>query len=307
MIKAEHLSKKFKNKRAVDDVSFNVETGYVTGFLGPNGAGKSTTMRLMLGLDNGQGSVTYDGKPLDSYTEPSQVVGMLLEAKAFHPSRTARNHLRVLADAGNISHSRIDKVLNVVGLSDVADKRPGTFSLGMSQRLGIAAAILGEPKYLVLDEPANGLDPEGTRWLRNFLKDYAAKGNAVFVSSHLLGEMSVLADQIVVIGKGKLLANMSTEELLASGKRSSVFVRAKQPAKLERELKRAKLQYSREGKYLTVTGTTTDAVGKLAHKAGVELHELTARSDSLEEVFLSITSGAQEYSAKSEAEEGEAS
>lgn len=168
MIKARNLSKKYRKKVAVSDLSFEVETGKVTGFLGPNGAGKSTTMRLMLGLDNGSGSTTYDGKKLSDYPNPSQVVGILLEAKAFHPTRTARNHLKVLAAEGDIPYSRVDEVLDIVGLKDVAKDKPGKFSLGMSQRLGIAAAILGQPKYLILDEPANGLDPEGIAWLRQF-------------------------------------------------------------------------------------------------------------------------------------------
>ncbi len=203
MIVAEHLSKKYKKKFAVDDLSFNVETGMVTGFLGPNGAGKSTTMRLMLGLDNGKGNTLFDDKKLHTYDQPSQVVGVLLEAKAFHPTRSAMQHLRVLADAGGVPKSRVDEVLAEVGLTEVAKSKPGKFSLGMSQRLGIAAAILGKPKYLMLDEPANGLDPEGIAWLREFLKSYADQGNAVFVSSHLLSEMAQMADNVVVIGKGK--------------------------------------------------------------------------------------------------------
>jgi ABC-2 type transport system ATP-binding protein len=170
VIKASHLNKKYRKKIAVDDLSFEVDDGKVTGFLGPNGAGKSTTMRLMLGLDNGKGSTTFDGKKLHEYSEPSKIVGILLEAKAFHPTRSARNHLKILAAAGNIPSKRVDEVLEIVGLSDVAKKGPGKFSLGMSQRLGIAAAILGKPKYLILDEPANGLDPEGIAWLRDFLK-----------------------------------------------------------------------------------------------------------------------------------------
>ncbi len=206
MIQAQNLSKKYKKKLAVDSLSFTVEPGKVTGFLGPNGSGKSTTMRLMLGLDKGGGKTLFDEKPLYDHMHPSKVVGILLEAKAFHPTRSARNHLRVLADAGGIAQERVDEVLDIVGLADVAKKGPGKFSLGMSQRLGIAAAILGEPKYLILDEPANGLDPEGIAWLRQFIKDYADKGNAVFVSSHLLSEMAQMADDVVVIGNGKFIA-----------------------------------------------------------------------------------------------------
>ncbi len=218
MIKAQNLRKRYRKKVAVDDISFNVETGKVTGFLGPNGAGKSTTMRLMLGLDNGAGRTTFDGKRLHEYARPSQVVGILLEAKAFHPTRTARNHLRILAAASGVADARVDEVLDIVGLRDVAKKRPGKFSLGMSQRLGIAAALLGQPKYLILDEPANGLDPEGIAWLRQFLKEYADKGNAVFVSSHLLSEMSLMADNVIVIGKGKLIASTSIGDMLAGSK-----------------------------------------------------------------------------------------
>src|ERR1700691_2824774 len=213
MINASHLSKRYRKTAAVDDLSFEVETGKVTGFLGPNGAGKSTTMRLMLGLDSGKGTTTYDNKMLHEYSEPSKMVGILLEAKAFHPTRTARNHLKVLATEGNIPMSRVDEVLDMVGLSTAAKKGPGKFSLGMSQRLGMAAALLASPKYLLLDEPANGLDPEGIVWLREFLKSYADDGNAVFVSSHLLDEMSHMADNVVVIGKGKLIASTSIKSL----------------------------------------------------------------------------------------------
>ena len=212
MIKAKNLGKSYRTgtfskskKKAVDDLSFEVETGKVTGFLGPNGAGKSTTMRLMLGLDNGSGMTTYDGKPLKSYPNPSKAVGILLEAKAFHPTRTARRHLSVLAEAGDIPQKRVDEVLDIVGLKNVAKNKPGKFSLGMSQRLGTAAAILGEPKYLILDEPANGLDPEGIAWLRQFIRDYSKDGRGVLVSSHLLSEMSLMADNVVVIGKEYLL------------------------------------------------------------------------------------------------------
>jgi ABC-2 type transport system ATP-binding protein len=225
MIHASHLRKAYRKKVAVDDVTFKIETGKVTGFLGPNGAGKSTTMRLMLGLDNGAGNTTFDGKQLADYSRPSRVVGILLEAKAFHPTRTARNHLKVLAAAGGIPDKRVDEVLDVVGLKEVAKKRPGKFSLGMSQRLGIAAAILGKPKYLMLDEPANGLDPEGIAWLRQFIKDYADQGNAVFVSSHLLSEMSQMADNLVVIGKGKLIADTTMESLVSGSTHSGVFMR----------------------------------------------------------------------------------
>ena len=280
---------------AVDDISFTVETGKVTGFLGPNGAGKSTTMRLMLGLDNGKGSTTYDGKFLHEYGKPSHVVGILLEAKAFHPTRSARQHLRILANAGGIPLSRVDEVLDIVGLKDVAKKKPGKFSLGMSQRLGIAAAILGKPKYLMLDEPANGLDPEGIAWLRQFIKDYADHDNAVFVSSHLLSEMSQMADNIVVIGKGKLIASTSMKDILSGSSHSHVFVRASNLPHLKKTLTTAKLDFTISDGGLLVTGSKTDDVGKLAFSAGLTVLELANRSASLEEAFLELTAEAQEY------------
>ncbi len=297
MIEASRLSKKYGKKQVVHDLSFTVETGKVTGFLGPNGAGKSTTMRLMLGLDNGLGSTTYDGKPLHDYAQPSKVVGILLDAKAFHPTRTARQHLRIMADAGNIPAARVDEVLEAVGLSNVARKKPGKFSLGMSQRLGIAAALLGQPKYLMLDEPANGLDPEVIAWLRQFIKDYADAGNAVFVSSHLLSEMSLMADNIVVIGKGKLIADTSVANLL-SGENTSILVRSSKPSQLQKVLTQNKFAYEKADGGFKISGTTTDKVGKLAFEAGIPILELAKHEASLEEAFLELTAGAEEYQAK---------
>lgn len=298
MIEAGHLTKHYKKKLAVDDVSFKVETGKVTGFLGPNGAGKSTTMRLMLGLDAGAGNTTFDAKKLHQYAQPSKVVGILLEAKAFHPTRTARSHLRVLATAGNIPLGRVDEALDLVGLSDVAKKKPGKFSLGMSQRLGIAAAILGKPKYLMLDEPANGLDPEGIAWLRDFLKNYADEGNAVFVSSHLLSEMSMVADNVIVIGKGKLIASTSMSELISGSSHSTIFVRAANMAKLEKALDRGAIPFMKSDGGLKISGVKTDKVGQLAFTAGVPLLELANHSASLEEAFLELTADSQEYQTK---------
>lgn len=298
VIDAKNLGKKYRKKVAVDDLSFTVENGKVTGFLGPNGAGKSTTMRLMLGLDNGAGKTTFDGKQLHEYDRPSKVVGILLEAKAFHPTRSARNHLRVLAAAGGIPDVRVEEALDAVGLTDVAKKQPGKFSLGMSQRLGIAAAILGKPKYLLLDEPANGLDPEGIAWLRQFIKDYAAKGNVVFVSSHLLSEVSQMADNVVVIGKGKMIASGPIKELLAGNTHSTVFVRAPSLVSLQKMLKQQSIPFKKSGDGLTVSGVKTDLVGQLAFKAGVPLLELTQHSASLEEAFLELTGGAEEYKTK---------
>jgi ABC-2 type transport system ATP-binding protein len=246
VIKAKNLTKKYRKKTAVDNLSFEIETGKVTGFLGPNGAGKSTTMRLMLELDRGKGATTYDGKKLHEYARPSKIVGILLEAKAFHPTRTARSHLKVLADAGGIPHKRVDEVLEIVGLTSEAKGKPGKFSLGMSQRLGIAAALLGEPKYLILDEPANGLDPEGIAWLRDFIRGYAKAGNGVMVSSHLLSEMSQMADNVVVIGKGKLIVDTSIKQLLAGSSASTVFVRATNLSSLEKILAKAGLKYEKK-------------------------------------------------------------
>lgn len=300
MIEVSHLSKHFRKTSAVNDVSFKIDVGKVTGFLGPNGAGKSTTMRLMLGLDIGGGKTSYDGKDLHEYALPSKVVGILLEAKSYHPTRTARNHLRVLATAGSVPMSRVDEVLDIVGLKDVAKKRPGKFSLGMSQRLGIAAAILAKPKYLILDEPANGLDPEGIVWLREFLKSYADEGNAVFVSSHLLSEMSQMAENVIVIGKGQLIASTSISDLVSKNTKSSVFVRSTNPAKLKSILESQSLQFSSKDGGLEVTGVKTDEVGKLAYSAGLAILELTTRNASLEDVFLQLTEGKEEFQAHNE-------
>jgi len=291
------MTKHYRKKVAVNDMSFQVQTGKVTGFLGPNGAGKSTTMRLMLGLDMGAGHTTFDGKLLSDYVQPSKVVGILLEAKAFHPTRTARNHLKVLAEAGGIPMKRVDKVLDTVGILSEATRRPGKFSLGMSQRLGIAAAILGEPKYLILDEPANGLDPEGIAWLRQFIKDYARDDRAVFISSHLLSEMAQMADNVVVIGQGKLIADTSIVNLIAGSKSSGVFVRTTAMSKLERALKSANITFDRQDSGLKITGSTTDDIGRLAYGANVPVLELTTRNASLEEAFLELTEGAEEYKA----------
>jgi len=298
MIQATNLRKAYRKKVAVDNLSFTVETGKVTGFLGPNGAGKSTTMRLMLGLDNGGGNTTFDDKKLSAYVQPSKVVGILLEAKAFHPTRTARQHLKVLAAAGGIPMKRVDEVLEEVGLSSVAKSKPGKFSLGMSQRLGIAAALLGQPKYLMLDEPANGLDPEGIAWLREFLKAYADKGNAVFVSSHLLSEMAQMADNVVVIGKGKLIADTSIQSILANSGHTGVFVRSPKLSMLSRLLTDKKFEATKHEGGIKVAGVTTDEIGKLAFNAGIPVYELSQQQASLEEAFLELTAGSEEYIAK---------
>lgn len=297
MITAENLQKTYKKKLAVDNLSFTVETGKVTGFLGPNGAGKSTTMRLMLGLDNGGGKTLYDGKRLFDHAKPAGVVGILLEAKAFHPTRTARNHLRVLAATAGVPLARADEVLDIVGLTEVAKKKPGKFSLGMSQRLGIAAAILSKPKYLILDEPANGLDPEGIAWLRQFLKDYADQGNAVFVSSHLLSEMSQMADNVIVIGKGKMIVSTSIQEVMSTGANSSILVRVPEPSRFVTLLKQKNLNYVKLDSGIKVVGASTDEIGKLAFDAQIPILELANQSASLEDVFLELTSTTEEYKA----------
>ncbi|HEY4963834.1 MAG TPA: ATP-binding cassette domain-containing protein [Candidatus Saccharimonadales bacterium] len=297
MIKASNLTKNFRKTTAVDNISFEVANGKVTGFLGPNGAGKSSTMRLMLGLDNGGGKTTYDGKLLHTYSRPASVVGVLLEAKAFHPTRSAQNHLKVLANAAGVSASRVDEVLDIVGLKEVAKKGPGKFSLGMSQRLGIAAALLARPKYLLLDEPANGLDPEGIVWLREFLKDYADQGNAVFVSSHLLNEMAQMADNVIVIGKGKLIASTSIKDLVSGGTKSTVFVRSSNQAKLQTLLKDKSFAVRTKDGGLEVSGAKTDQIGKLAFESKITVLELAPKNASLEEVFLELTEGKEEFAA----------
>lgn len=297
MIEVKNVSKKYRKKLAVDNVSFTVEPGKVTGFLGPNGAGKSTTMRVMLGLDNGSGHVYFDDKPLNKHQNPSGMAGILLEAKAFHPTRKAKNHLEVLAAAGNIPKARVAEVLDIVGLSDVAKKKPGKFSLGMSQRLGIAAAILGKPKYLILDEPANGLDPEGIAWLRQFLKDYSKEGNGVFISSHLLSEIALVADNVVVIGKGKLIADTTVKELTSGKTHSAVFVRSPKNDELKKIFEKAKYNFSEKDGGFLVTGEKSDDIGSLVFKSKIQLSELANHQASLEEVFLEITGDSQEYKA----------
>ncbi len=231
-IHARRLGKRYGDTAAVQDLSFDVEPGRVTGFLGPNGAGKSTTMRLMLGLDRGAGRTTFDGKTYAELAHPSREVGALLEAKAFHPTRSARNHLRMLAAPDRLPDSRVDEVLELVGLTAVAGKKPKGFSLGMGQRLGLAAALLGDPHTLLLDEPANGLDPQGINWLRGFLQSYAGQGRSVLVSSHLLAEMGLMADQLIVIGRGQLLAHQPVSEFISKSARTTVVVRSPRPDEL---------------------------------------------------------------------------
>ena len=301
MIEARDLAKAYSGKQAVAGLTFDVRPGTVTGFLGPNGAGKSTTMRLMLGLDNGSGTCTFDGRPFTAYSEPMREVGALLEAKPFHPTRTARNHLRMLAAANRIPDHRVETVLNLVGLSDVAGKQPSTFSLGMGQRLGLAAALLGDPHTLILDEPANGLDPQGIHWLRSLLKSLAAEGRSVFVSSHLLSEMALMADELVVIGRGRMIANGPVEEFTRLSVRNHVLVRTPQAHDLA-SLIGARLagvgsvQATAAGE-LTVTGLEAEQIGDLAFDNGIRVHELSVHQATLEEAFLELTGGSEEFQA----------
>ena len=291
-----NLSKSFGKYAAVTDLSFSLEPGQVTGFLGPNGSGKSTTMRMMLGLDHGGGFTHYDGKPLTEHEQPSRVVGAHLDAKFFHPKRTARNHLRMLASASGVSDARVDEVIHLVGLTEVAKKQPRGFSLGMGQRLGLAGAILANPDVLLLDEPANGLDPQSISWLREFITYYAHQGKAVLVSSHLLSEMQLLAEHLVVIGRGKLIADESMEAFVSRSTRNDVFVRTPKAAGLVAALSAQGIAAEAFDDGVTVHGAATDAVGAIAFSNGIELHELTARTASLEEAFLEVTSSAQEFS-----------
>jgi ABC-2 type transport system ATP-binding protein len=298
VIRAQGLSKAYGGKPAVTNLTFDVHPGSVTGFLGPNGAGKSTTMRLMLGLDNGQGSTTFDGKPFSSLKHPMRHVGALLEAKPFHPTRKARNHLRMLAVANAIPVKRVDEVLEQLGLAAVARKKPKTFSLGMAQRLGLAAALLGDPHTLILDEPANGLDPQGIQWMRELLKGLASNGRSVFVSSHLLSEMALMADHLVVIGKGKLIASGPIEDFIRNASKNSVVVRTPQATDLAALLTARQVQVSvLEPGTLSVVGLDAAQVGDLAFENSIRLHELSNRVATLEEAFLEATGFAEEFQA----------
>jgi ABC-2 type transport system ATP-binding protein len=296
LIDVRGLSKRYGDKVAVNDLSFTVEPGRVTGFLGPNGAGKSTTMRMIVGLDHpSSGSATIDGVPYAQLRKPLTVVGALLEAKALHPGRSARNHLLYLAQTQGLPARRCDEVLDLVGLSAVAGKRAKGFSLGMTQRLGIAAAMLGNPRVLMLDEPVNGLDPEGIRWVRTFMRQLAAEGRTVLVSSHLMSEMAQTADHLVVIGRGHLIANCSTQEFIARSSERSVLVRSPD-ARLRDLLAAEGAQVAAEPDGgLGVSGLEAPQIGELAARAGVVLHELTPRLASLEEAFMELTADSVEY------------
>ena len=299
MIEAKGLTKHYGATVAVDDLSFTVPPGQVTGFLGPNGAGKSTTMRLILGLDApDSGSVTVGGRPYAAWRRPLLAAGALLEAKAFHGGRTARNHLLCLADSNGISARRVDEVIVQAGLEAVARRRAGGFSLGMRQRLGIAAALLGDPPVLMLDEPVNGLDPEGVVWIRTLLRTLAAEGRTVLLSSHLMSEMAMTADRLVIIGRGRLIAQATMADFLAAGSGSSVTVRSPQARELAALLiARGATVTRQDGDTLAVTGSTPEEIGELARADGLTLTGLTADQATLEDRYMELTRDAADYRA----------
>lgn len=298
MIELVGLTKVFGRTRAVDDLTCTVEPGVVTGFLGPNGAGKTTTMRMILGLDHPtSGSATIGGRPYRRIRDPLRTVGALLDARQAHPNRSARSHLRWIAASNRIPARRVDEVLEIVGLSAVAGKRAGALSLGMGQRLGIAAALLGDPPVLLFDEPVNGLDPEGIRWVRTLMRGLAAEGRTVFVSSHLLAEMANTADRLVVIGRGRLIASTTVEEFVGRSGAGAVRVRSPQLDLLHRVLTEAGFVPQRDEAGLTVRGAAPEAIGELAARNAITLHELSAQQASLEEAYMRFTDEAVEYRA----------
>ena len=300
MIEAVDLTKNYGGKRAVDGLSFTVRPGIVTGFLGPNGSGKSTTMRLILGLDRPtKGDVTVNGKHYRDHPAPLHEVGALLEARSIHPGRSARNHLLALAQTHGISRRRVDELIDLVGLHEVAKKRAGQFSLGMGQRLGIATALLGDPSTVMLDEPVNGLDPEGIHWMRNLLKRLAAEGRTVFVSSHLMSEMALTADHLIVIGRGRLIADVPVREFIQGAGRNVVRVRSPQATELRELLVGPDVAVTVvDGGALEVSGLTAEQIGDLTAERGLRLHELTPQQASLEEAFMELTRGDLEYAAE---------
>ena len=299
MIEAVGLTKRYANKVAVDDLSFVVQPGTVTGFLGPNGAGKSTTFRCILGLDRPTaGTVTVNGRSYRDIPAPLHEVGALLEARSVHPGRSARNHLRMLAATHGISSSRADEVLEMVGIDDVADKRVGGFSLGMGQRLGVAVALLGDPQVLLLDEPVNGLDPEGIRWIRKLLRDLAAEGRTIFVSSHLMSEMAQTAEHVIVIGRGKLIADASIEQIVSAASGARVRVRTPRRDELSAALAAQGLTVTAvDTDGLDVAGATAAVIGDLAFAHGIVLHELTTQEATLEEAYMQLTAEDVEFHA----------
>ena len=302
MIEARDLTKDYGEKRAVDGLSFAVQPGIVTGFLGPNGSGKSTTMRLILGLDAPtRGDVRVNGRHYREHAAPLHEVGALLEARSVHTGRSAYNHLLALAQTHGIPKSRISEVIDLVGLHEVARKRSGQLSLGMGQRLGIAQALLGDPKTVMLDEPVNGLDPEGIHWVRNLLKGLAAEGRTVFVSSHLMTEMALTADHLIVIGRGKLIADTSVDDFVARASQKVVVVRSPELERLRVELTGPGVTFTdAERGALEVHGLTPEQVGDAAAAAGIALHELSPQQASLEEAFMNLTRDELEFAAELE-------
>ena len=289
MLRVDHLTKHYGDTVAVDDLSFDVAPGVVTGFLGPNGSGKSTTMRIMLGLNRPtKGQTSIDGHAYRDFPAPLREVGAQLDAKSVHPGRSARNHLRALATSNSIPLSRVDEVLEFAGIASVADKKVGGFSLGMSQRLGIAAAILGDPGVLLFDEPVNGLDPEGIRWIREFFATLAHEGRTVFVSSHLMSEMALTADQIIVIGRGRFIAQGSVDDLTRTSA-GTVFVASADDARLAQRLRDAGASVAVSERGLDVGKVPSSAIGEIALADGIALNELTPQRASLEEVFMELT------------------
>ncbi|MFJ4710596.1 ABC transporter ATP-binding protein [Streptomyces sp. NPDC088785] len=301
MIELEGLTKRYGDKTAVDNLTFSVRPGIVTGFLGPNGAGKSTTMRMMLGLDNPTaGTVRIDGSQYARLRDPLKFIGALLDAKAMHGGRSAYNHLLCLAQSNGIPSSRVSEVLDTVGLTAVAKKKSKGFSLGMGQRLGIAGALLGDPQILMFDEPVNGLDPEGIHWIRNLMKSLAAAGRTVFVSSHLMSEMALTADHLVVIGQGRLLADTSMADFIRENSRSFVRLRSPQRERLLDVLHENGITVVESGNgTLEVDGGSAEQLGELAASHQLVLHELSPQQASLEEAFMQLTAGSVEYHAHS--------
>jgi ABC-2 type transport system ATP-binding protein len=299
MIEARGLTKRFGDKVAVDHLSFDVEPGKVTGFLGPNGAGKTTTMKMILGLDYpSDGTVTVNGASFPQLARPMREVGALLDAKAVHGGRSAYNHLLCLAQTNNLPARRVGEVLELVGLSDVAKKRSKGFSLGMGQRLGIAGALLGDPAILMFDEPVNGLDPEGILWIRNLMKALAAEGRTIFVSSHLMSEMESTADHLIVIGRGRLIADCSMAEFIARSSGGTVVVRTPQPDVLTKAVAYAGGSTTDEGDgILLIRNLPADRIGDLAFENQVRLHELAPARASLEQAFMELTADSVEFHA----------
>jgi len=298
VIEVSGLTKTYGTKRAVDDIAFTAPPGSVTGFLGPNGAGKSTTMRMIMGLDRPDAGVaTIDGKPLSAHVAPMRAAGALLEAKSVSPGRTARNHLRILAATHGISKKRVDDVIQMTGLDTVANKRVKGFSLGMGQRLGIATAMLGDPSTLIMDEPVNGLDPDGVLWVRNLARHFANEGRTVLLSSHLMSEVQLTADRVVVIGRGRILAQGTIADFTAQAASGSVTVMTSDDAKLAQliAVEGGKAERASEG--LVVDGLEPPRIAQLAVGAGLDLHELVKTNATLEEAYLSLTADAVEYHA----------